>query len=391
MGLAFSPLDEELRLLAGRLSPKLAEDVTRLGLWMPFDAARQLLFSLTGARVSEATARRETLAAGEALVALEEKAVDILEVEGPASAAAPRVLQVSMDGAMVPLVGGAWAEARTVVVAELRRDGKGKPVLEAGNLSYYSRMAHHVSFTRSATIETHRRGVEQAAVVIAVNDGAEWIQEFLEHHRPDAVRILDWAHASGYIHAAGHAAFGDPCGAWCDNQIRLLRHEDPIAVLQELSRVLDLLTEDDPARHSVAQCLVYLAKRFEQIQYATFERLGYPIGSGIAESANRVVVQARLKGAGMHWAETSVNPLLALRGLVCSDRWAEGWPAISGQLRHASQYQRRCQHEARGQRRAPQRPARERPPRRPRIVDGRPTQDHPWNRYPAVRRKRAKV
>ena len=59
---AFPPLDEELQLLPGNLSPNLAEGMTRLGLWMPFAPAREVLFSLTGARVSEATARRETLA-----------------------------------------------------------------------------------------------------------------------------------------------------------------------------------------------------------------------------------------------------------------------------------------------------------------------------------------
>jgi hypothetical protein len=32
------------------------------------------------------------------------------------------------------------------------------------------------------------------------------------------------------------------------------------------------------------------------------------------------VVEARLKGSGMHWAEGHVNPMLALRNVICSDR-----------------------------------------------------------------------
>ena len=31
------------------------------------------------------------------------------------------------------------------------------------------------------------------------------------------------------------------------------------------------------------------------------------------------IVEARLKGAGMHWERTNVNPMLALRNAVCND------------------------------------------------------------------------
>ena len=46
-------------------------------------------------------------------------------------------------------------------------------------------------------METERRGVCQAKEVCAVQDGAEWIQGFVDLYRPDAVRILDFAHAAG--------------------------------------------------------------------------------------------------------------------------------------------------------------------------------------------------
>jgi hypothetical protein len=45
------------------------------------------------------------------------------------------------------------------------------------------------------------------------------------------------------------------------------------------------------------------------------------------------VVEARLKGAGMHWAERHVNPMLALRNIICSDRWKEEWSKIEVGIR----------------------------------------------------------
>ena len=61
---------------------------------------------------------------------------------------------------------------------------------------------------------------------------------------------------------------------------------------------------------------------------AEFDAAGYPVGSGMVESANKLVVEARLKGSGMHWARANVNPLLALRSAICSGRWPEVWPRI---------------------------------------------------------------
>ena len=61
------------------------------------------------------------------------------------------------------------------------------------------------------------------------------------------------------------------------------------------------------------------------MQYPRFRQQGWPIGSGMVESANKNVVEARLKGAGMHWERKNVNPMLALRNAVCNARWQEMW------------------------------------------------------------------
>src|SRR5260370_13928106 len=61
------------------------------------------------------------------------------------------------------------------------------------------------------------------------------------------------------------------------------------------------------------------------MQYPQFQSSGWPIGSGMVESANKNVVEARLKGTGMHWERSHVNPMLALRTAVCNDRWREMW------------------------------------------------------------------
>ena len=65
-GQGFSPLDEELELLPGSLTPHSYESLVRLGAWMPFEKATQMLAGLMGVEVSKSTGRRHTQAAGRA-------------------------------------------------------------------------------------------------------------------------------------------------------------------------------------------------------------------------------------------------------------------------------------------------------------------------------------
>ncbi len=96
---------------------------------------------------------------------------------------------------------------------------------------------------------------------------------------------------------------------------------------------------DSEAFKTVRGSLAYLEKRREQIRYVEFQGMGYPIGSGAVESANKLVVEARLKGSGMHWARDHVNPMVALRTIVCSDRWEEAWAQISQRIREKAKEQ----------------------------------------------------
>ncbi len=351
MARGFSPLDDELELLPGSLTPTLVEGLTRLGAWATFEPAAKMLEHFTKVRVSKATTVRSAERAGQAYVEVQAAEVERLERELPESPEGPEVQQLSVDGAMVPLVGGAWAEVKTLAVGTVKVEVvKGERVVHTEELSYFSRLADHESFGRLATVETHRRGTEKAGRVGAVNDGADWEQGFVDLHRPDAVRILDWGHATEHLSAAAQAVLGagtEETSEWLGVQLHELKHGDSEQVLSALRQLRDGLLVDPkvegearevvPGREQdfkvATEHLEYLEKRRDQIRYAEFLAAGLPIGSGIVESANKLVVEARLKGAGMHWAREHVNPMVALRNVVCSDRWDEAWALIAQHLR----------------------------------------------------------
>jgi hypothetical protein len=237
---------------------------------------------------------------------------------------------VSADGAMVPLRGGEWGEVRTLAVgvvpvspasnqtASNQAESNQAPSNQASSggtlrrteaISYFSRLATAEAFTRQALVETHRRGIEQAGQVAAVMDGADWLQGLADHHCPRALRILDFAHAAQRIAAIAQTLWqeGTPQAVgWTTQWINY----------------------------------AYLAKREAQLQYPDFVRQGWPIGSGMVESANKSVVEVRLKGAGMHWLRTHVDPMLSLRNLICNHRWQQEWPQVHAQLLAQAQAQR---------------------------------------------------
>jgi hypothetical protein len=343
VGRAFSPLDEELGLGSGSLSPQAQEWLVRLGAWMPFKQAAQMLGALTGIQVSQATARRQTEAAGGAYEAVQTAEVEEIKRVLPQTPQRAARQMLSADGAFVPLVHGQWGEVKTLALGEVQRSRRGEPC--TCHLSYFSRLAEAGTFEELALVETHRRGLEQAHAVCAVLDGAEWLQGLVDYHRPDAVRILDFAHAAEYISAIGQAvsSTGTDLGAsWLSELLHRLKHEGPLGVLAELQA----LREGHPQVEEVGERLTYLEKRVDQMQYPTYQAQGWPIGSGSVESAHKVVMQARLKGAGMHWQRTNVNPMLALRTAVCNDRWAEAWGALRNHQHRQRGHERQDRAEA---------------------------------------------
>jgi hypothetical protein len=69
-------------------------------------------------------------------------------------------------------------------------------------------------------------------------------------------------------------------------------------VLKALAHLsIDQATDRRVATQARETTLNYLTKRLDQIQYATFQAQGFPIDSGGVESANKLVVEVRLKGS----------------------------------------------------------------------------------------------
>lgn len=390
VGPAFSPLDDALGLSGSRYSAQILGWLARLGAEVPFARAAFWLEELTGVVVSAATVRRQSEALGATAVAQTEAEVMRLARQASEPLAHPERLVLGADGAMVPLVGGEWAEVKLLSVGVPERRGQ---QVRSTALSYFARLADAETFGTQALGELHRVGLDGARAVAAVQDGAPWLQGFVDYHRPDALRILDWPHAAEHLTHVAEAVLGagTPRAKRAASRLRAwLWQEGPDRLLAVLNGWLCAC----PDRPELASAVSYFRERRAQLAYPAFRAAGWPVGSGATESGHKQVMQARMKRAGMRWARPHVNPLLALALLEHNHRWASDGPLLLAQHRCSCLAQRRSRHQARRRDRL----AHRRPATCPAVHPATPVapqppvpaprlppapHEHPWRRYGA--------
>ncbi len=338
MGQRFFPLDRALGLLRGGYTPQVQEAMTRLGSRMSYDEAREELGRLWKVKLSTGSLRQVTLRHGAVADSLMQERVAELEATSPKPTAQPEQLVMCIDGAMVQVTSGEWREVKTMALGEFEPcwDAKEHEVVtQTTQLSYFSRVDTGENFSRLSLAEWQRRGGDNAHTVVAVQDGAVWIQRVIDHHCPQATRIIDFAHAQSYLAVVGRAIYGpetDTFRQWYGRLSRQLAHQPPQRTVGEL-RLLQRQHPDHPQAIEIETAIRYLENRLPMIDYPHFRSQQLPIGSGMVESGHKVVMQKRMKQAGMRWAESSLNPMLALRTALCNQTWNQTWQAIEARVR----------------------------------------------------------
>ena len=376
--------------------------MTRLGSKLSFAEACEEVWYGHKTQVAETTLRRVTYENGRAAEAVSRQEAEMLYREAPTAEARPKNMMVSVDGAYIHLTNGQWREVKTVALGEFEREWaqtSWESQVKTHDISYFSRSYRARDFEYYALGELHRRGLANAETVVSVNDGAAVNQSFLDYHCLPAVRIIDFWHTTAYLAEASKAVWGegsDACGQWLTQACHTLKHRPPQETVANL-RLLLAKAKSEEQMAKIEAAVFYMQRRLQMMDYPHFRKQGYPIGSGSVESGHKVVVQRRMKGAGMRWAEHNVDPMLALRSVICSQRWEAVWQEID----HYRQEQRVVKQLATAAARKPppsvpltfkslkaagllaedDEPSASQPPR---SQPWRPAPDHPWrnNKWP---------
>jgi len=293
---------------------------------LPFQRTRVLLGRLNGIAVSISHAENVSRVHGERIQEALSRERDQL-FEGHLSylpSEREHRLYVTLDATKTRFRDD-WHESRVGAVYSVK---PGRDRLDEPDRTTYVAMtaaAGLENFGRALYQEAARRGVDHAAQVVVVADGAPWIWNLAAEHFPEAVQILDFYHASERVHTVARAVYGDGTAQareWADRNVKRLSSGDWKGLLCSLKALRPKTAE---GQKTVRLAIGYFETNRRRMDYPTYRAQGMHIGSGVVEAACKCVVGTRCKRSGMRWTRVGLDAVLANRCLLLNDRWDEYW------------------------------------------------------------------
>jgi hypothetical protein len=331
-GQGHAPLDTELGLGQGALTPALARVACRAGIETSFGEASDLLAETLGVAVPSDAVRRVTERVG--AVAETEQQVAIAQAQQghvQPDGAGAAVLVVEVDGVQVHL-DDAWHEMKVGRVAPLgpalRTDPRsGRTFLRLGPSVCCAGLEAAEAFWYRVYVQACRGGLGQTTRhVVVLGDGAEWIwkraAQFMGGPCVEVIEIVDINHAYDHLWAVGRAVFDPEAATWVEPLKDRLYEEGAGVVLA----ALDTLVPPTPAAAEVLRTTrAYFVDQAARMDYPRFVAQRLPIGSGAIESMCKSLIEEREKGAGMRWTGPGAQAVASLRALHRSGDWAAFW------------------------------------------------------------------
>jgi hypothetical protein len=324
------------------LTPAAREVVCLAGILTSFaEGGATALPKLTGLHLSESTVERTTETAGRDVGSRLAKG----EVFGAnrdwswhKDAEGKTCAYISLDATGVARQGprGAKVEGRMMTVAMVYN-----PVPEARhrwahpegrvprfNVRYLAGLDGIAALGEPLRRQAAQVGMDRAERWITIGDGGAGLEAWLKTNfgRVDAV-ILDFYHASEYLgelartlHPTDGSAREEWLGQWCHR----LKHEGGAKVLEDLR---ELNVRGRASREVLTKVTRYFENQVHRMDYPSYVKKGWSIGSGPVESACKTVIGQRMKGAGMRRSEDGADSVAHLRALFKSGdkQWDAYW------------------------------------------------------------------
>jgi hypothetical protein len=326
------------------LTPRAARRVAREGALHSFDQAALALNEDWNTHLDGKQMQRWAEALGEGVRGARDAEVRAYEQgqhpDGPANP--PSLLVIGMDGGRVQTRekqgenGSRWREDKVGTLTSYRQgDGTAAHRPRPLVTTYVPTMGATEPFGKLIRVEAERRGLRQATTVLVMGDGGNWIDPLSAREHLHDQRIVDYYHAAEHLHDAARAACGrdTPEAAALAAQLKTALWDGQVeSVIQALQTHAARLGPPQPTdgpehpRRVLANNVGYFQTHRTHMEYPTYRQKGWPIGSGVTESAVKQF-NKRVKGTEQFWSLPGVEAILCLRALWLSqdDRWRHYW------------------------------------------------------------------
>lgn len=305
-----------------------------LAVFLPFEIAAHFLMQLCGIRISDDSiwqwvqqfGRRASAQLNAELEQLAQGSEPKVELLDPEWTDLPLI--IAADGVSVPFrpqSGTAkgkiqFREVKIAVLARLKsvQNRKGRSITRLVQRRFVAVLGDLDALQSRLHLEALRQGITPATQVVWISDGARGFWRLFEQYWAGAaVGILDFYHAAQQLWEAAEA-YGNTLPTrtpkqWFEQLRHQLRHGYAHRIIKEFGRLLKYASTPESAKPMLKRVRQYLSTHLAHVQYRAFKKLGFPLGSGMVESACKWLIQQRFKGTGMRWSESGFNHLLHLR------------------------------------------------------------------------------
>ncbi len=321
------PLDEMLAL-QGRYTPSVVEEVARLVADQTYRGAAGAFLRQQAFGISADSMRRM-------IAGLKEDALAFSEgfsrkTQEDAGERAPCVC-VEADGTGAPMGEGELTDVKgkngKATTREIKvggifaasRSAKNEPHRDEGSTTCLATSDRAEAFAVRLRGEFDRRYDRRPPATLFLTDGAPWLRKIQEAHFPFAVPILDLYHAIEHLKPVLTAMkLKEGTDEWKGGHAYYARRIKS----GKVASVIGTLRRRHP-RREMDRALGYYEDNQDRMRYDEYRRQGWFVGSGVIESACKMIVRQRFKQVGMHWTVNGLDPLLQVRTFAKSNRLEE--------------------------------------------------------------------
>ena len=234
---------------------------------------------------------------------------------------------IGMDGTCSYVGDEGWRETMVGTISLYDKDGNRLHTIYTSQAPEYGKNKFKEIFTRE--INAILKLVPSSAKFVGIADGAKDNWSFLEDFVE--TQILDFYHASEYLADASKVVNlrdKQKQKEWLDSACHRLKNDEGSALilLDEMKELESKQRVPKKTKENLQRAITYFTNHHHQMNYAEAINNNIPIGSGVTESACKVLVKQRLCISGARWSHLGANCILKLRAVNLTDgRWKQFW------------------------------------------------------------------
>ena len=235
---------------------------------------------------------------------------------------------MGLDGTCMPMGESSWREAMCGTFSFYDKDGERIDTIYIANAPEYGKETFKKRFDKEALAIKNKF---PEAKIIGVADGAKENWSILNAYT--TVNTLDYYHATEYLSQASkgiHPRSKFKQKVWFEEACNTLKNiEDGAKIL--LEKIIEVKDKKLSAsvKQGVNATISYFKNNLNRMNYKNSIDKNLPIGSGVTESACKIIVKQRVCISGANWSEYGAKRFLPIRAIYLTNgRWNQAWDKL---------------------------------------------------------------